>query len=117
MTSYEDGHLPLFKSPLLHPGDGGHHGPSPGPEESKAVHGSETSMMLENNDEALHDMPQFHHHEESTNAELFYDLFFVANLTVFTNVHEVNDHYTLTQYVGFFAILLVILISNCSSRP
>lgn len=51
------------------------------------------------------DSPQFHRHTEATNAELFYDLFLVANLTVFTNVHEVNDGKTLKQYVGFFSIL------------
>ena len=28
---------------------------------------------------------------ESTNIQLFYDLFFVANLTTFTSVHEIND--------------------------
>lgn len=45
----------------------------------------------ESDDRAFHDHPQFHRHAEATNAELFYDLFFVANLTVFTNVHEVRD--------------------------
>jgi hypothetical protein len=28
---------------------------------------------------------------EASKIELFYDLFFVANLTTFTAVHEVND--------------------------
>jgi hypothetical protein len=39
--------------------------------------------------------PQFRKHEEATNGELFYDLFFVANLTVFTDFHEVNSKETL----------------------
>lgn len=47
----------------------------------------------------------FRRFTKATDIELFYDLFFVANLTVFTYVHEVNDGDSLKQYVGFFAIL------------
>lgn len=53
-------------------------------------------------------MPQkvcFRRLPHSTNVELFYDLFFVANLTAFTAVHEVNDAPSLRQYVAFFCIL------------
>jgi hypothetical protein len=53
---------------------------------------STTELPLVSNDENLHDSPEFHRHAEATSIELFYDLFFVANLTTFTNVHEVNDH-------------------------
>ena len=35
--------------------------------------------------------PIFKRRIEATNAELFFDLFFVANLTVFTLVHELNS--------------------------
>ncbi|KAF2154572.1 hypothetical protein K461DRAFT_319114 [Myriangium duriaei CBS 260.36] len=49
--------------------------------------------------------PLFDRHTEATNIELFYDLFFVANLTVFSSVKEVNDGRTLSQYIGFFCIL------------
>jgi hypothetical protein len=49
-------------------------------------------IPLISNDERLQDSPEFHRHAEATSIELFYDLFFVANLTTFTNVHEVNDH-------------------------
>ena len=41
----------------------------------------------------------------ATSAELFYDLFFVANLTTFTNVHEINTKKQLESYVGFFSVL------------
>lgn len=51
------------------------------------------------------DTPKFRHFTQSTSIELFYDLFFVANLTAFTYVHEVNDANSLTQYIGFFSIL------------
>jgi hypothetical protein len=47
----------------------------------------------------------FERHEESTAIELFYDLFFVANLTTFSNIHKITDVKTLTSYIGFFSIL------------
>ncbi|KAH7392951.1 hypothetical protein BKA66DRAFT_411624 [Pyrenochaeta sp. MPI-SDFR-AT-0127] len=54
---------------------------------------------------ALHDNPAFHRHAEATTAELFYDLFFVANLTTFTSLQEINDRHSLTDYIGFFSLL------------
>jgi Bacterial low temperature requirement A protein (LtrA) len=56
-------------------------------------------------DALLSELPAFERHEESTAIELFYDLFFVANLTTFSNIHEINSTKTLTSYVGFFCIL------------
>lgn len=50
-------------------------------------------------------LPEFQRYEETTNIELFYDLFFVANLTTFGTVHEINSKRTLTSYVGFFCVL------------
>ena len=35
--------------------------------------------------------PALREAKESSTIQLFYDLFFVANLTTFTSVHEVND--------------------------
>ena len=35
-------------------------------------------------------------------VKLFYDLFFVANLTTFTSIHEINESHALTSYSGFF---------------
>ncbi|KAK3373090.1 bacterial low temperature requirement A protein-domain-containing protein [Lasiosphaeria ovina] len=43
-------------------------------------------------------------HEAST-LELFFDLFFVANLATFTAYHSIVDHSSLFAYVGFFAII------------
>ncbi|KAG9239974.1 bacterial low temperature requirement A protein-domain-containing protein [Calycina marina] len=51
------------------------------------------------------ELPQLVRHKESTTIELFYDLFFVANLTTFTTVHEVNSRKALTSYIGFFCVL------------
>ncbi|KAF1844808.1 uncharacterized protein K460DRAFT_283106 [Cucurbitaria berberidis CBS 394.84] len=53
----------------------------------------------------LHENPAFHRHAEATTAELFYDLFFVANLTTFTSLQEINDRHSLTDYIGFFSLL------------
>ncbi|KAF2203015.1 hypothetical protein GQ43DRAFT_412506 [Delitschia confertaspora ATCC 74209] len=47
----------------------------------------------------------FHRHAEATTAELFYDLFFVANLTTFTSLLDINDLMSLTSYIGFFSLL------------
>ncbi|KAL8814075.1 MAG: hypothetical protein Q9223_006675 [Gallowayella weberi] len=49
--------------------------------------------------------PTFRSREEASSIELFYDLFFVANLTSFTNIHPIDDQQTISSYIGFFAIL------------
>ena len=59
----------------------------------------------ENMDCSLHDTPAYHRHAEATTSELFYDLFFVANLTSFTSIQEINNRHSLTSYVGFFSLL------------
>jgi len=64
-----------------------------------------TNVPFGNTDRELHDSPAFHRHAEATTAELFYDLFFVANLTTFTSMLEINDRDSLTAYIGFFALL------------
>ena len=43
-------------------------------------------------------------HEAST-LELFFDLFFVANLATFTAYHYIVNHSSLLAYIGFFAII------------
>ncbi|OAL01689.1 hypothetical protein IQ06DRAFT_346314 [Phaeosphaeriaceae sp. SRC1lsM3a] len=66
---------------------------------------SSANPEFENMDCSLHEHPAFHRHAEATTAELFYDLFFVANLTTFTSMLEINDHKSLTAYIGFFSLL------------
>jgi low temperature requirement protein LtrA len=66
---------------------------------------SASDPAFENMDCSLHDSPAFHRHAEATTAELFYDLFFVANLTTFTSMLEINDKRSLTSYIGFFSLL------------
>jgi low temperature requirement protein LtrA len=50
-------------------------------------------------------LPPFKHHHESSTIELFYDLFFVANLATFTTNHEIVDGRSLENYIGFFTLL------------
>lgn len=76
-------------------------------EACKLVHTSvnTTQVPSGNTDSSLHEDPVFHRHAETTPSELFYDLFFVANLTTFTALNEINDDKTLKAYVGFFSLL------------
>ena len=64
-----------------------------------------TEVSLSNSNCSLPDESIFHHHAEAPTSELFYDLFFVANLTTFTALNEINDANTLKAYVGFFSLL------------
>ncbi|KLJ07819.1 hypothetical protein EMPG_16712 [Blastomyces silverae] len=49
--------------------------------------------------------PRLNHHTDSTPIELFFDLFFVANLSTFTATHEINNLEALWSYVGFLSII------------
>ncbi|KAH8892634.1 hypothetical protein GQ53DRAFT_781293 [Thozetella sp. PMI_491] len=52
-----------------------------------------------------HDCPEFQKYEEATNIELFYDLFFAANLGVFSGGHAVANNEELHTYIGYFCML------------
>ncbi|KAL8652839.1 MAG: hypothetical protein Q9226_004091 [Calogaya cf. arnoldii] len=69
----------------------------------------QSSMEKSHPHESIHEhdrgTPAFREREEASSIELFYDLFFVANLTSFTNVHPIDDKETISSYIGFFAIL------------
>lgn len=47
----------------------------------------------------------FHQRHEANTLELFFDLFFVANLATFTAYHTITDVNALLAYIGFFAVL------------
>ncbi|KAH6671945.1 bacterial low temperature requirement A protein-domain-containing protein [Halenospora varia] len=47
----------------------------------------------------------FHVRHEASMLELFFDLFFVANLATFTAYHEITTSGTVLAYMGFFLIL------------
>lgn len=54
---------------------------------------------------ADHDTLCFSQRHEANTIELFFDLFFVANLATFTAYHSITDVSYLLAYVGFFGIL------------
>ena len=99
-TEKNEDHLPLFRSPLVNE-DGGEitHSSTHDTHRSARSHHSgffkhtQTESAAEevgSNDNDSVTSLVFRRFHEATNSELFYDLFFVANLTVFTSVHEVN---------------------------
>ncbi|KAJ5218405.1 uncharacterized protein N7498_000504 [Penicillium cinerascens] len=86
------GGLPLWRSPLSKSSD----------RRGQAVEGV---ADVTTQDETLFENPQFEHYEATSNIQLFFDLFFVANLTSFTNAHEINSSQKMGSYIGFFCIL------------
>ena len=54
---------------------------------------------------ADHDSLVFSQRHEANSIELFFDLFFVANLATFTAYHSITDGDYLLGYIGFFGIL------------
>lgn len=86
--------LPWIESPLthfFHTNAAEHHphratGEEAGASSSKAEH---DATAAEKNDDVLYEEIES---EEATSGELFYDLFFVANLTTITSVHYMTDY-------------------------
>ena len=80
--------LPLIASPLAQHDDNS--------EVRSHDHGFGNSSILKGEEvvtvQGTHDkgVPAFREREESSSIELFYDLFFVANLTSFTNIHAID---------------------------
>ncbi|KAJ5183710.1 hypothetical protein N7492_001326 [Penicillium capsulatum] len=52
-----------------------------------------------------HEKPHLYRHSDATPIELFFDLFFVANLSTFTATHEINNVNALGAYIGFLGII------------
>ncbi|PYH79114.1 hypothetical protein BO82DRAFT_404569 [Aspergillus uvarum CBS 121591] len=65
----------------------------------------DSELGLATHNETLFENPQFERYEATSNIQLFFDLFFVANLTSFVTAHDVNSSKTLASYVGFISIL------------
>ena len=113
--------LPLFASPLHADDEHGHghqhqqHHATSGQDYTE-VHSSDSSLPREKQNAHVqtHHLrsadgePPLKRAHESSVIQLFYDLFFVANLTTFTSVHEINDANSMSaRTVGM--ILLIIL--------
>ncbi|KAL2870025.1 uncharacterized protein BJX67DRAFT_370440 [Aspergillus lucknowensis] len=56
-------------------------------------------------DEKVGFPPHLYRHSDATPIELFFDLFFVANLSTFTATHEINNMEALAAYVGFLGVI------------
>ncbi|PLB34381.1 uncharacterized protein BDW47DRAFT_120426 [Aspergillus candidus] len=56
-------------------------------------------------DENDGDPPHLYRHSDATPIELFFDLFFVANLSTFTATHEIHNVEALGAYIGFLAVI------------
>ncbi|GFF41378.1 hypothetical protein IFM58399_06241 [Aspergillus lentulus] len=56
-------------------------------------------------DEKDGESPCFCRHSDATPIELFFDLFFVANLSSFTATHEINNVEGLGAYIGFLGVI------------
>lgn len=59
-------------------------------EEQKTTAINQRVLQFREGRPQLRDVPVFKRHHESSTIELFYDLFFVANLTTFTSNHEIT---------------------------
>lgn len=98
----KENRLSLWANPLLSPHQRRRNGPS---DIEHDQCNQENGSQSKREDESDGRLPEFQCREETTNIELFYDLFFVANLTTFNEVHEINSSSALTSYVGFFCVL------------
>ncbi|KAF4547515.1 Hypothetical protein D9617_41g062660 [Elsinoe fawcettii] len=118
MSEEQPNHLPFFASPLVRRESGTDWSVDPRTHahfrrtsRSRSQTGSLNNIQglsdisLDDKDTYSLDSPLIQRRSEAAHSELFYDLFFVANLTVFCLVKEVNDTTTLAQYIGFFTIL------------
>ncbi|KAK5058917.1 hypothetical protein LTR84_011181 [Exophiala bonariae] len=93
-------HTPWITSPLTNTTNAHNHTGQPSAETSASDLIADQAMGRRRQG-----VPQFQQRHESTTIELFYDLFFVANLSSFSNNHEIVDAKTLRNYIGFFTIL------------
>lgn len=95
---YHPHHVSLISSPLASPEDmaHGHHTHSEikgaaGHEESEDHDNSDSSTHSSEKREALPDEPVLKRPHEAPTIQLFFDLYFVANLTTFSGQHEIHD--------------------------
>lgn len=70
-------------------------------------------LKFHNTDER--NCPEFIKHTNSTNYELFYDLWFVANLEVFSSSKGINKESDLYAYVGYLRFVAAYGVYNLRS--
>lgn len=110
-------HVPWIASPLEHnkhsTAEHEKHGHPEGHQGAKSRLRENTRAQLEfdsSSDEHHpkhfeNDTPHFKKHHEASSIELFYDLFFVANLATFTSNADIEDAKALASYIGFMTLM------------
>ncbi|KAJ4006743.1 hypothetical protein NW752_010744 [Fusarium irregulare] len=98
--------LVLFKSPLIGRSDSGS---SDNGLPVKQPTAPDMSLFGNRYDD---DCPQFQKHEDASLLELFYDLFFAANYTVFSETQGVNSADRFKAYVGYFTVLWITWLTT-----
>jgi len=88
--------LRLLRSPLVNDEKDSH-------SDSSSVRQHTQSGLVR--ERAHDDVPEFQKHAEATNSEVFFDLFFAANLTVFSDAHDITDLKVLSGYIAYFCVL------------
>jgi hypothetical protein len=92
--------VPLMKTPLKGADDDSHghghgdshgHAAAPPPERKQSDTSEGSDDEIAEKGFQHHSEPELRYHHESPAIQLFYDLFFVANITTFTSQHEVNN--------------------------
>ncbi|RGP64128.1 bacterial low temperature requirement a [Fusarium sporotrichioides] len=96
--------LVLFKSPLIGRSDYSANGIP-----TKQPTAPDMSLFGNRYDD---DCPQFQKHEDASLLELFYDLFFAANYTVFCETQGVNSPDRFKAYVGYFTVLWITWLTT-----
>ncbi|KAL6914127.1 hypothetical protein ACHAPO_002571 [Fusarium lateritium] len=96
--------LVLFKSPLIGRSDSSDNGLP-----TKQPTAPDMSLFGNRYDD---DCPQFQKHEDASLLELFYDLFFAANYTVFCETQGVNSPDRFKAYVGYFTVLWITWLTT-----
>ena len=94
-------YTPLFRSPLVdhahyythghHAHKGDHHAIHGGADSPPEQDTAEEEEHQQEHEVVLEGEPRLVRARETSVVQLFYDLFFVANLTTFTSKHEIND--------------------------
>ena len=94
-------YTPLFRSPLVdhvhyyvhghHVQKGDHHAIHGGTDSPPEHEIEEEEVNEQEHEVLLEGEPRLVRARETSVVQLFYDLFFVANLTTFTSKHEIND--------------------------
>ncbi|KAI0388099.1 hypothetical protein F5Y04DRAFT_286994 [Hypomontagnella monticulosa] len=66
---------------------------------------SQDEFEESNSEKGSRDTPKFLKTEAASNFELFYDLWFVANLNVFTSIHDISDLEKFNSFIGYMVLL------------